>query len=71
MVSGYPRGAEIAAEEGVPFFAKPIDLAQFRAAVDAALGERRAAQRPADLSPVAFLQRERSRAQTLHTRNAV
>jgi DNA-binding NtrC family response regulator len=37
MVSGYPRGAEIAGEEGVPFFAKPIDLAQFRAAVDAAL----------------------------------
>jgi DNA-binding NtrC family response regulator len=38
MVSGYPRGAEIAAEEGVPFFAKPIDLAEFRAAVDAAIG---------------------------------
>ncbi|HEX8953747.1 MAG TPA: response regulator [Polyangia bacterium] len=37
MVSGYPRGAEIAAEAGVPFFAKPIDLAQFRAAIDAAL----------------------------------
>jgi DNA-binding NtrC family response regulator len=37
MVSGYPRGAEIAAEEGVPFFAKPIDLDSFRAAVDAAL----------------------------------
>jgi two-component system, NtrC family, C4-dicarboxylate transport response regulator DctD len=37
MVSGYPRGAEIAAEEGVPFFAKPIDLGQFRAAVDGAL----------------------------------
>jgi FixJ family two-component response regulator len=37
MVSGYPRGAEIAAEEGVPFFAKPIDLALFRAAVDEAL----------------------------------
>lgn len=37
LVSGYPRGAEIAAEEGVPFFAKPIDLARFRAAVDAAL----------------------------------
>ena len=37
MVSGYPRGAEIAAEEGVPFFAKPIDLEALRAAVDAAL----------------------------------
>jgi DNA-binding NtrC family response regulator len=39
MVSGYPRGSEIAAESGVPFFPKPIDLAQFRAAVDAALDE--------------------------------
>jgi len=37
MVSGYPRGAEIAGEEGVPFFAKPINLGEFRAAVDAAL----------------------------------
>lgn len=37
LVSGYPRGAEIAAEEGVPFFAKPIDLQRFRAAVDDAL----------------------------------
>jgi two-component system, NtrC family, C4-dicarboxylate transport response regulator DctD len=37
LVSGYPRGAEIAAEEGVPFFAKPIDLNKLRAAVDAAL----------------------------------
>ncbi len=34
MVSGYPRGAEIAAEEGVPFFPKPIDLDALRAAVD-------------------------------------
>src|SRR4051794_11060693 len=37
LVSGYPRGAEIAAEEGVPFFPKPIDLVRFRAAVDGAL----------------------------------
>jgi CheY-like chemotaxis protein len=37
MVSGYPRGADIAAEEGVPFFPKPIDLSALRAAVDAAL----------------------------------
>jgi len=37
MVSGYPRGAEIAGEGGIPFFAKPINLAQFRAAVDEAL----------------------------------
>jgi len=39
MVSGYPRGADIAAEDGVPFFAKPIDLAALRAAVDDALAE--------------------------------
>jgi DNA-binding NtrC family response regulator len=39
MVSGYPRGADIAAEEGVPFFPKPIDLGALRAAVDAALDE--------------------------------
>jgi CheY-like chemotaxis protein len=37
MVSGYARGADIAAEEGVPFFPKPIDLNALRAAVDAAL----------------------------------
>lgn len=37
MVSGYPRGAEIAAEEGVRFFPKPIDLDALRAAVDEAL----------------------------------
>jgi DNA-binding NtrC family response regulator len=39
MVSGYPRGADIAAGEGVPFFGKPIDLNALRAAVDAALEE--------------------------------
>jgi len=37
LVSGYPRGAEIAAEEGVPFFAKPVDLEALRNAVEAAL----------------------------------
>jgi DNA-binding NtrC family response regulator len=37
MVSGYPRGAEIAIEEDLPFFAKPLDLVAFRAAVDQAL----------------------------------
>src|SRR2546421_3511182 len=37
LVSGYPRGAEIATEVGVRFFSKPLDLAQFRLAVDAAL----------------------------------
>src|SRR5262245_50193380 len=26
LVSGYPRGSEIAAEEGLPFFPKPVDL---------------------------------------------
>jgi DNA-binding NtrC family response regulator len=44
MVSGYPRGAEIAGEAGVPFFPKPIDLAAFRAAVDEALEDQ---ERPA------------------------
>jgi len=39
LVSGYPRGAEIAAIEGVPFFAKPIDLKQLREAVDRALAD--------------------------------
>jgi two-component system nitrogen regulation response regulator GlnG len=38
LVSGYPRGAEIAAEEGVPFFPKPVDLDGLRAAVGSALG---------------------------------
>lgn len=37
LVSGYPRGAEIAAEEGVPFFAKPIDLDALREAAESAL----------------------------------
>ena len=37
MVSGYPRGAEIAAEQGVPFFAKPVDLQALRSAVESAL----------------------------------
>ena len=39
LVSGYARGAEIAAAEGVPFFAKPVDLSALRAAVDRALDE--------------------------------
>jgi CheY-like chemotaxis protein len=37
LVSAYPRGAEIAAESGVPFFSKPIDLDALRAAVTSAL----------------------------------
>jgi len=37
LVSGYPRGAEIAAEQGVPFFSKPIDLEALRGAVERAL----------------------------------
>lgn len=41
LVSGYPRGAEIAAEEGVPFFAKPIDLDALREAAESALEESR------------------------------
>jgi DNA-binding NtrC family response regulator len=39
LVSGYARGAEIAAEAGVPFFAKPVDLTELRAAVDRVLEE--------------------------------
>lgn len=39
LVSGYPRGAEIAEEEGVPFFAKPVDLDALRGAVERALAE--------------------------------
>jgi DNA-binding NtrC family response regulator len=37
LVSGYPRGAEIAAEAGVRFFPKPINLAELRQAVERAL----------------------------------
>jgi DNA-binding NtrC family response regulator len=37
LVSGYSRGAEIASEQGVPFFAKPVDLKELRAAVDRVL----------------------------------
>jgi DNA-binding NtrC family response regulator len=37
LVSGYPRGADIAAEEGVPFFPKPVDLEGLRSAVERAL----------------------------------
>jgi DNA-binding NtrC family response regulator len=39
LVSGYARGAEIAAAEGVPFFPKPVDLSALRAAVDRALDD--------------------------------
>jgi DNA-binding NtrC family response regulator len=46
MVSGYPRGAEIAEAEGVRFFAKPIDFNGLRAAVEGALGESGHAPRP-------------------------
>lgn len=44
LVSGYARGAEIAAEEGVPFFAKPIDLDALRTAVDRALEDHKGSQ---------------------------
>lgn len=37
LVSGYPRGADIAVEQNVPFFAKPIDLEALRQAVDRVL----------------------------------
>jgi two-component system, NtrC family, C4-dicarboxylate transport response regulator DctD len=39
LVSGYPRGAEIAADQGVPFFGKPVDLKVLRDAVDRSLEE--------------------------------
>ena len=39
LVSGYPRGSEIAAEEGVPFFPKPVDLQALRTAVEQALDD--------------------------------
>jgi DNA-binding NtrC family response regulator len=41
LVSGYARGAEIAAAEGVRFFPKPIDLERLRKAVIAVLGSER------------------------------
>jgi DNA-binding NtrC family response regulator len=34
LISAYPRGAEIAAAAGVPFFGKPLDLDRLREAVD-------------------------------------
>jgi DNA-binding NtrC family response regulator len=37
LISAYPRGAEIAQQAGVPFFAKPVDLGALRHAVEAAL----------------------------------
>jgi DNA-binding NtrC family response regulator len=42
LISGYPRGADIAAEERVPFFPKPVDLDALRAAVERTLDEERA-----------------------------
>lgn len=39
LISGYPRGATIAARHHVPFFSKPIDLDAFRAEVYRLLGE--------------------------------
>lgn len=40
LVSGYARGADIAAAEGLQFFAKPVDLDALRNAVDTVLQER-------------------------------
>jgi DNA-binding NtrC family response regulator len=37
LISAYPRGAEIAHQAGVPFFAKPVDLSALRHTVEAAL----------------------------------
>lgn len=37
LVSGYPRGAEIAARRGLRFFAKPVNFDQLRQAVSQVL----------------------------------
>ena len=37
LVSGYPRGADIAEQHQVPFFAKPVDLEALRRATQEAL----------------------------------
>jgi DNA-binding NtrC family response regulator len=37
LISAYPRGADIAEQSGVPFFAKPLDLDELRQAVEMAL----------------------------------
>ncbi len=37
LISAYPRGAEIAAQSGVPFFAKPVNLEELRRAAELAL----------------------------------
>ncbi len=39
LISGYARGADIAAKGGVRFFAKPFDFRELRRAVSEALGE--------------------------------
>lgn len=39
LVSGYPRGAQIAAEEHVRFFPKPVDLHALREAIERALAD--------------------------------
>ncbi len=38
LVSGYSRGAQIAEEAGVRFFAKPVDIDALRASVKQVLG---------------------------------
>ena len=47
LVSGYSRGAEVAAAHGLRFFGKPIDLDRLRAAVQAILTGHPAAPAPA------------------------
>jgi DNA-binding NtrC family response regulator len=37
LVSGLPEAADVAAGEGIPFFAKPINLDRLRRAVESAL----------------------------------
>jgi DNA-binding NtrC family response regulator len=38
LISGYSRGAEVAAAQGLRFFEKPIDLDRLRSVVDELLG---------------------------------
>jgi DNA-binding NtrC family response regulator len=39
MISGFPRGAEIARKNGVHFFAKPVDLDKLRSYAEQVLTE--------------------------------
>lgn len=49
LVSGLASGAEVAAHEGVPFFAKPVNLDALRRTVDEALRRRNHTARPSPM----------------------